>query len=97
VLSNESQAILPIQDFADGLPPSKRPELWVIESETGGLPLWDGVTEIYVRQALPAEEAKWQASRAKAIRNGNVDDSEDEIWLAFLVPLTDPDRRQRRK
>jgi hypothetical protein len=65
--------------------------------ETGGLPIWDGVTEICVRQALPAEEAKWQASRAKAIRNGNVDDSEDEIWLAFLVPLTDPDRRQRRK
>jgi hypothetical protein len=41
--------------------------------ETGGLPIWDGVTEICVRQALPAEEAKWQASRAKAIRNGNVD------------------------
>jgi hypothetical protein len=40
VLSNESQAILPIQDFADGLPPSKRPELWVIERPvTAALPI----------------------------------------------------------
>jgi hypothetical protein len=34
-MGNESQAILPFQDFADGLPPPKRPELWVIESFTG--------------------------------------------------------------
>ena len=48
--------------------PATLDDLMVLE--TGGLPLWDGVREIYVRQALPAEEAKWQASRAKAIRNG---------------------------
>jgi hypothetical protein len=61
---------------------------------TSGLPLWDGLTEISVRQAVPAEEAKWQASRAKAIRTGNIDGHEEETWLAFLVSLTDPDRRR---
>jgi|SRR5262245_36122003 len=63
---------------------------------TDGLPLWDGVTTIQVRQARPGEEAKWQASRAKAIRQGDIG-SEDHAWVAFLVPLSDPDQRKRRQ
>ena len=55
---------------------------------TGGLPLWDGVTDIKVRQACPDEEAKWRASRAKAIRQGNIEEN-DVGWIAFLVALTD--------
>ena len=55
---------------------------------TGGLPLWDGVTDIKVRLALPDEEAKWRASRAKAIRHGNIEEN-DVGWIAFLVALTD--------
>ena len=42
-----------------------RDDLMVLASN--GLPLWDGVADIQVRQALPGEEAKWRASRAKAI------------------------------
>jgi hypothetical protein len=61
---------------------------------TDGLPLWDGVTGLRVRQALPGEEAKWRASRARAIRQGNIESDDDE-WIAFLVALTDPDRRKR--
>ena len=61
---------------------------------TDGLPLWDGVSSIRVRQAQPGEEAKWQASRAKAIRHGNIA-SEDQTWIAFLVSLSDPDRKKR--
>jgi hypothetical protein len=61
---------------------------------TDGLPLWDGVTALRVRQALPGEEAKWRASRARAIRHGNIESDDDE-WIAFLVALTDPDRRKR--
>lgn len=53
---------------------------------TGGIPLWDGLTDITTRQALPSEEAYWRASRARAIRHGNTDD-EDDTWIAFLVPL----------
>jgi hypothetical protein len=55
---------------------------------TGGLPLWDGVTDIEVRLARPDEEVKWRASRAKAIRQGNIEEN-DVGWIAFLVALTD--------
>ena len=68
-------------------------DLMVLASD--GLPLWDGMTSILVRQARPDEEAKWRASRAKAIRHGDIE-SEDHAWIAFLVALTDPDRRKRR-
>src|SRR5215211_833688 len=43
---------------------------------TGGLPLWDGVTDIEVRLARPDEEVKWRASRAKAIRQGNIEEND---------------------
>src|SRR5438874_474014 len=38
-----------------------RDDLMVLASN--GLPLWDGVADIQVRQALPGEEAKWRTSR----------------------------------
>ena len=60
----------------------------------GGLLLWDGVADIEVRPARPDEEAKWRASRAKAIRRGDIEGAE-EAWTAFLVTRTDPDRRKR--
>ena len=62
-----------------------RDDLMVLASN--GLPLWDGVAGIQVRQALPWEEAKWRASRAKAIRQCNIE-REDDSWIAFLVALT---------
>jgi len=62
---------------------------------TDGLPLWDGVTRLQVRQAFPGEEAKWRASRAKAIRQGSIE-SEDGAWIAYLVALTDSERGKRR-
>jgi hypothetical protein len=39
-------------------------------------------------RARPDEEAKWRASRAKAIRQGNIEEN-DVGWIAFLVALTD--------
>ena len=32
---------------------------------------------------------EWRASRARAIRRGNIESDDDE-WIAFLVVLTDP-------
>jgi hypothetical protein len=61
---------------------------------TGGLPLWDGVSDIEIRHARPGEAAKWRASRARAISQGNIEGAE-EAWIAFLVALTDPHRRGR--
>jgi len=60
---------------------------------TNGLALWDGVTEVRIRRALPGEEAAWRASRLKAYRQGNIDENDDD-WIAYLVALTDPGRRK---
>jgi len=62
---------------------------------TGGRPLWNGLADMQIRHALPAEEATWRASHARAIRQGSIEEDDDE-WIAFLVALTDPDRRKRR-
>jgi hypothetical protein len=62
---------------------------------TDGLPIWDGTTQIQVRQARRAEEAKWRASHAKAMRDGDIESNED-AWIAFLVSLNDPARRNNR-
>ena len=62
------------------------------QADNACLPLWDGVADIRVRQARPDEEARWRASRAKAIRHGDTE-GEEEAWFAFLVTLTDPKRR----
>lgn len=61
---------------------------------TDGLPLWNGVAGIGVRLALAAESARWHTSRTRAIRLGSIA-HDDEAWIAFLVPLTDPSRRRR--
>ena len=56
---------------------------------TGGLPLWDGVTDIEVRLARPDEEVKWRASRAKAIRQGNIEEDDANGSLSSLHSPTD--------
>jgi len=61
---------------------------------TGCVPLWDGISDILIRQAHADEEAQWRASHSRAIRQGNIAANDDE-WVAFLVSLTDPDRRRR--
>ena len=49
-----------------------------------GLPLWDCVADIRVRQARPDEEARWRASRAKAIRHGDIEGEEEVGSLSSL-------------
>jgi hypothetical protein len=74
--------------------PAFRDDLMVLQSD--GVPLWNGLEQIFVRQAHVAEDAKWRRSRARALRNGDLDD-EEETWIIFLVALTDPDRRAAQK
>jgi len=73
---------------AEGRAASKpfRADLTVLENE--GRPLWNGTDEIFVRKAFPAEEAQFNASQARAISEKEID--EDDDWLMFLVPVTDP-------
>jgi hypothetical protein len=54
--------------------------------EFDGAPLWDGKTELFVRDALPEEQAHWQTSHARAILDGN----EEGSLLVFLVPVKHP-------
>ena len=70
---------------AEGRAASKpfRADLTVLENE--GHPLWNGTDEILVR---PAEEAQFDASQARAIKDKEID--EDDDWLMFLVPVMDP-------
>jgi hypothetical protein len=41
---------------------------------TNGKPLWDGKSELFVREAFPEEEQKWAASKAQAVRSGELED-----------------------
>ncbi len=63
-------------------------ELMILESN--GAPLWDGETEICVREALPDEQAAWRESRDEAVRGGEIGAGERETWLSFLIPVIDP-------
>ena len=74
--------------------PAFRDDLMVLQGS--GSPLWNGREDILVRQARPAEDARWQRSQAKALRNGDLDDK-TETWVVFLVTIVDPDRVRRRK
>lgn len=81
-----SAAVLRVRDR------SFRDDLMVLATE--GRPLWDGRADIDIREALAGEEAKWRASRAQAVRRGNIED-EDDAWIAFLVPINDSGRKPR--
>jgi hypothetical protein len=63
-----------------------RADLTVLKNE--GNPLWNGRDEIFIRKAFPEEEAQFDASQARAIKDKEID--EDDDWLMFLVPVTDP-------
>jgi len=65
-----------------------RRDLHVFQNQ--GRSLWDGVSEINLRGALPKEAETWQASRATAGQSGEPGDHED--WRVFLIPVIDPSR-----
>lgn len=80
--ANEDEAKARLADSA------LRRDLYVLQNQ--GRSLWDGVSEIHLRGALPKEAETWQASRAMAGGSGEPGDHED--WRVFLVPVVDPSR-----
>ena len=56
--------------------------------ESSGRPIWDGETEIKIREADEDERGKFDSSRAKAILEGEI--GEGECWMVYLVPVRDP-------
>ena len=72
-----------------------RSDLMALEGD--GTPLWDGKSEIYLREALPEEADQWRVAYARAQFKSI--DSEFGVyarWLLYLVPVSDPtDKRGR--
>lgn len=50
-------------------------------------PVWDGKSEIHVRQAVNEEAEEWEKSHAQALLEEEID--EDDEWLVYLIPVTD--------
>jgi len=63
-----------------------RSDLTCLEGEDGR-PLWDGRSEIYVREADPHEAEHWKVSFTEARHDGDAEDAED--WVIYLVPVTE--------
>jgi hypothetical protein len=63
-----------------------RTDLTVLKNE--GHPLWNGRDEIFIRKAFPSEESQFEAFQTRAIEDREIDENDD--WLMFLVPVTDP-------
>ena len=63
-------------------------DLLVFQNE--GRALWDGVSEIHLRSALPNEAEIWRASRASTGQLG--DSGDEEHGHVFLIPAVDPSR-----
>jgi hypothetical protein len=51
-----------------------------------GHPLWNGRDEIFIRKAFPEEEAQFDASQARAIKDEEID--EDDDWTQWTQRLT---------
>jgi hypothetical protein len=64
-----------------------RSDLMTLEGQDGR-PLWDGLAEIYVREAYPEEADRWKASYVRALHDGDAEDESD--WVIYLVPVTEP-------
>ena len=78
--ANEDEARARLADMAF------RRNLVVLQNQ--GRSLWDGVSDIQLRSALPNEAATWQASHATSGHAGGSGDHEH--GLVFLVPVVDP-------
>ena len=78
--ANEDEARARLADMAF------RRDIVVFQNQ--GRSLWDGVSEIHLRGALPKEAETWQASHATSDHAGGSGDHEH--GLVFLVPVVDP-------
>ena len=63
-------------------------DLMVLESN--GRPLWDGKSEIHLREAVEEERARWESSWAAALLKGDATAEEKDEWVVYLMPVSDP-------
>lgn len=67
--------------------PAFRKDLTVFDS--GGSSIWDGESELYLREAFPEEIERWRSAQAAALRNGEADENEE--FFVWLVPIDNED------
>ena len=56
--------------------------------DADGKPLWNGKSEIRVREATPAQHTEWEESRDQAISDGEIDldaGNDPNEWNVYLV------------
>jgi hypothetical protein len=50
-------------------------------------PLWEGSSELFVREAFRNEQKKWKASQVRALARAKIS-SEQDRWVRFLVDIS---------
>ena len=68
-------------------------DLLTLEAKDGTA-LWDGESELYLREADSEEEAIWDRMVSKAILGEDISSREEafeENWVVFLVEAYDPE------
>jgi hypothetical protein len=64
----------------------------LLDFEEDGRPVWDGEEELTVREARPAEAARWEQGLAEVREDdgsGDEDDEDDEGQAVFLIEAVD--------
>jgi hypothetical protein len=64
-------------------------DLTILEDESGN-PVWDGASELSVREAFPEEVDRWEAEIASALLTGDACEEDREDLAVFLIKLRDP-------
>lgn len=54
-----------------------------------GRPLWNGESDLHVREAHPEEVSVWDGSFARARRDGDAVDEDRKDWATFLIDVVD--------
>lgn len=60
------------------------------ELEEAGRPVWDGESELTVRNATPDETSRWELAFAQAKDEGEATEGDREGFAVFLIPIEDP-------
>jgi hypothetical protein len=78
------------RDEAEAMIESENFRADLMDLESGWMPLWDGKSELFLRDPFPEELARFEVIRAKHAE-GPADIEEGDKFVGFLVPVTDPD------
>jgi hypothetical protein len=86
-------AVMAAEDLADAeaIAGSKALKSDMMLYETVGGPVWSGETPLFVREAFDEEAETWRDEWQEAEEEGEVGPGDEEGWLVFLVPVTEPD------